>query len=207
MIELLNNQFRDSWINKNLVIKSISLCKNFRKYFILLLLDSVSCKIIVCPQLTILNSMDFNYFSIKVVVNVKLLDYYVILLWMLCRVELIGFHSITINRVNFLPIVRVCDLFNVNCIVLPGNGLRDRLESMCKVYFSASKLLSPSIAQPLSEYRNLTLSCFSILLIREFLWVWSMFLSSSNTSISTSWLITSFSSKEASFSLHLVWVQ
>ena len=151
--------------------------------------------------------MDFNYFSIKVVVNVKLLDYCVILLWMLCRVELIGFHSVTINRVNFLPIVRVCDLFNVNCIVLLGNSLKYRLESLCKVYLSASKLRSPSIAQPLSEYRNLTLSCFSILLIREFLWVLSIFLSSSNTSISTSWLITSFSSKVASFSLYLVWVQ
>ena len=93
----------------------------------LLLLNSVSCKVVVCPQLTILNSMDFNYFSIKVVVNIKLLDYCVILLWMLCRIELIGFNSVTINWVDFLPIVRVCDLFNENCIVLPGNGLRDRL--------------------------------------------------------------------------------
>ena len=167
-------------------------------------MNFISCKIIVCPQYAILNSIDFNYFSIKVVVYVKLLNNCIILLWMFCRVELIGFNSVTINRVNFLPIVRICDLFKVNCIVLPGNGLRDRLESLCRVYFSASKLRSPSIAQPLSEYRNLTLSCFSILLIREFLWVWSISLSSSNTSISTSWLITSFSSKEASFSLHLM---
>ena len=169
----------------------------------LLLLNSISCKIVVCPQLTILNSMDFNYFSIKIVFNAKLLYNCIILLWMLCRVELISFNSMTINWVNFLPIVRVCDLFKVNFIMLPGNGLRDRLENMCRVYFSASKLRSPSIAQPLSEYRNLTLSCCSILLIKKFLWVWSIFLSSSNTSISTSWLITSFSSKEASFSLHL----
>ena len=141
----------------------------------LLLLDSVSCKIIICPQLAILNSMDFNYFSIKIIFNVKLLDNCIILLWMFCRVKFVSFHSVTINRIDFLPIFRVYDLYNVNSIVLPGNDLRDRLESMCRVYFSASKLRSPSIAQPLSEYRNLTLSCFSILLIRKFLWVWSIF--------------------------------